>query len=180
MLRSVAIVVWMLALASAAAAQSRPATELGIRGGWFHYSGDDDEDFSNLTLPGDGQIGVNTIYATIFAAPRLAVEPHFGLIRFSDDDNASTRFSVGAQLMGFLNADATRSPYVFATGSLVRASSDSNSDSFGALGAGLGYRTVVRSSLGLRFEARYRRWSNDGESVNELGLLVGMGAVLGR
>ena len=76
--------------------------------------------------------------------------------------------------------NATHAPYVLAQLATLREDDAGSSDSQNAVGAGIGYRNVVRQSVGLRYELMARRWTGRGRTVNEIALVFGVGAVLGK
>jgi hypothetical protein len=83
--------------------------------------------------------------------------------------------------MGLFGPDANHAPYLFVKGAVnLLGAGGGDSENVG-LGAGLGYRSVIRSSLGLRAEGRYRHWwGEDDFDLNEFAILVGFGVVIGR
>ena len=128
-----------------------------------------------LGLPGGGGVFglLPPVYATFFAGPNLMVEPQVAFVyqSFSDAGLLNATLQVGY----LIRPGAGGSPYF--AGHLFSANSfGEGSGSEFAAGASLGYRHVVKDVLGLRYEARYRRWFD--ADLNEVALLVGFGVVL--
>lgn len=167
----------------ASAQQKLPGIEIGFRGGWAQVKAKDSfsEEKSTAVAVPTGFFGpVSGIHATFFVSPRFALEPQFGLMRFSSNGNTFSLTMLAVQVMGFLAADAEHSPYVFGHFVTVQeASTGLASESHNGVGAGFGYRTVVRKSLGLRSELRVEHRKESGTTINEIALLFGVGAVLG-
>jgi hypothetical protein len=179
-----ALVVALLAVPGIAASQNarraNPGMEIGIRGGWMRLS-DEFSKVSMLSIP-VSVLGPATggVHATVFVSPTVAIEPQFAMIRVSDSGDTFTFTTLAAQVMGFLAPDARRAPYVFGHVAIMKQSDPISSETQQAFGGGVGYRVVVRQSLGIRYEARWRQWSGGGTSSNEIALLIGLGAVLGE
>lgn len=159
---------------------AEPRIEVGVRGGltalenesrWIRY----------WSLPGGGPPLMGNAYATFFTGGATALEPYFGLQRIATSDDHSTQIALGAQVMRFTNPDAAASSaYGFVNGGMLGGWSSGSSSASYQLGGGLGCRTVVRGSLALRIEGRYRRWFDDSSiGLNELSLGIGVGALLG-
>jgi hypothetical protein len=172
------------ATASTLAAQNatpKPRPEIGFRAGFMHVSTSSDfgdESFTAISLPTTVPFTPGGIHFLFFPAPRFALEPMLSMVRLSDDDGSFMLSNIALQANGFLGPDATRAPYLFAQIATLREDEGDGSDSQTGFGAGIGYRRVIRESLALRYELRYRRWDLDGANSNEIGLLIGVGAVI--
>lgn len=167
-----------------AAAQDQDTTtrriEIGVRGGitgfenegsWVRYT----------AFPGGGFPAMGTAYVTFFTGGRTAVEPYFGFSRVGTSNGHSTQLALGGQVMQFSSPDPeTESTYGFVNGGMIGGFSSGSSGASYQLGGGFGYRMVIRESLGVRVEARYRRWfDEDSFGLNEVSLGIGLGALLG-
>ena len=177
-------VVLLVAFPSLLAAQTeKPRPEIGVRGGWMQISEKSDfgdNKYSMLALPTGVFGSAGGMHATFFVAPRVALEPQLGLMRLSEDGDSFMLTALALQPMFFLGADATKAPYVFAQVATLRESEADESDSRNAFGGGVGYRKVHRESLAMRYELRFRRWSDEFSKINEIGVLIGVGAVIRR
>lgn len=172
------VVVALLAAAGvpgAAAAQGRPVAELGTSAGVVVENAGG----STLTyfgIPGEGILGQPTLYASIFTASGIMLEPQAALNILSASGNTATTVGLGGGV-GYLFKGA-RVNSAFAQGVIAFQSVSGGGVSHGevALGARLGYRLVVKTTLGVRLEAGYRRWFDS--HLNEFSFGVGLGAVL--
>ena len=180
-----ALVLGLLFVAAPLAAQGR--VEIGTQAGFTYRSSDELQGESTQELvgiPGGGILGRPTIWATIFVARRIALEPHFSyqFVRDADlDENVGT---LGISLRGAWYAGDPRRPtfYAFADGSLDRSreiqSGDDPSDTDFGVGGGAGYHWPIGDRLGVRTQALYRYWVDDRR--NEIALTVGLGFVAKR
>ncbi|MEO5510445.1 MAG: hypothetical protein ABIS27_07420 [Longimicrobiales bacterium] len=164
-------------LAGSAQAQDKPRPEIGIRGGFAHYKAAG-ESFSVLVTPGSQLASPAVIHLTYFATPRIALEPQLGFIRSSGAGTTVSVLSLGGQVMGFLR-EADHSPYAFVLAGMDRQTGIVDDNQYG-VGAGIGYRTILREALAVRLEGRFRRITDDGSHVDEIAALVGFGAVMGK
>jgi hypothetical protein len=178
---SVAVLVLLTLPAFAASQTAKPRPEIGVRGGVLRITEKDDfgsRTSTTLALPAGFFIAPGGIHATFFVSPRIALEPQLGFLRISDENDSFSLLTLAGQVNAFLGPDATRAPYLFGQVATLREDDSGSSESQTGFGGGLGYRKVHRESIALRYEARFRRWTGRGLTTNELGFLIGIGAVI--
>ncbi len=184
-IRSAGLLGVLALFAAPLAAQGR--VEIGTQAGFTYRSADETQGeptFQEFAVPGGGLLGRPTIWATIFVARRLALEPHFSyqFVRNEDlDDNVGT---LGVSARGVWYAGDPRSPsfYAFGDASLDRSrqlqtGADESDTDFG-LGGGAGYHWPLGDHFGLRAQGLYRYWIDDRR--NEIAVTVGFGVVAKR
>jgi hypothetical protein len=188
-----AALVFPLAAAAqnAAPATQSPEPEIGFRAGISRVtepggSGFPDQTLTVITVPSTSLFFANGIFATFFLSPRVAIQPQFGLLRQSDDNSSSTLTFLAFQPELFFNPGGTGG-YAFGQVGVLRSSSSfdgggSDSENNTTFGVGIGYRSVIRRSLALRYEARLRRLNDadGGDPLTEIGLMLGVAAVIPR
>lgn len=127
-----------------------------------------------IGIPGAGTAAglFPPLYLTIFTR-NLMIEPQIAFVY--ESSGGSGLFNGALQLGYLMNAESPGSPYFAAHFLTVNAFGDGGSTEWAA-GAGLGYRQVIKNALGLRVEARYRRYFES--HLNDIGLLVGIGAAI--
>ena len=157
--------------------------EIGIRGGITRFFDRGLSDgFTQTAFPAVAYPFGTSAYFTFFTNSRVAIEPQVGILHYSSNGEGSTSLTLGVQLMQFARPApaGAASGYGFIHSGMLAAASEGSSNTSFQLGAGAGYRFVYRHSLGIRVEARYRRWLDEnGLGPNELSLGLGFGAVLG-
>ena len=118
---------------------------------------------------------------TFFTRSGTAYEPQFALVRSDRTSGHSTQIALAGQVAQFSQPDASRpATYGFLTLGMLGGVGSGGSGSSYQLGGGVGYRTLYRSTLGVRVEARYRRWFDETPyGLNEFSILLGLGALLG-
>ena len=170
----------ILLLGSARAdAQALPKVEIGTQAGLSILRSDGDN-LTTVSIPGGGFAGMSAVYATFFPSSNVALEPRLSFNRVSDGDFSLTVAGLDARLKVLVNGALEDSFYLYGAGSVLRTSSDDDSESDFAAGAGIGFRKLATDHLAVNFEGGYRRWFIDGdESLNEFTLSVGVGAVVG-
>ena len=179
-----------LALPLSLVAQTRtlPEPEIGFRAGFARISMDDGaggtDRVSFLTLPGAVLASPGGIHFTLFVSEKVALEPQLGFIRSSSSGFSSSLMFLALQPQLFLGPDARRAAYLFGHIGLLREanSGGGGSESQNVLGAGIGYRKVLRRVIATRYELRIRRFGENGPTgeATELALLFGFGAVIPR
>ncbi len=165
--------------------------EIGTSAGLTILSASGSDPVTNFGVPGGiGPQSSPMMYATIFATPSVMVEPQIGFSRVWDGSVSFSSLSFVGQVGYLFNSSTSSSPYVAIGGAFQwdRASSSipdffmNGSNSFSVSGPGIGgevgYRFIVKSALGVRVNARYRRWFSDYSGLNEIGIGVSLGAVL--
>lgn len=179
-MRTIRILAAMLLLISAGAyAQEKPVVEIGTSAGAV-IEMEEDETLTIAGIPGQGVLSQPVIYATLFAGEHIFIEPRIGLAYTTVGSYSSTNFGFGMRLGRFFDGSSKRSAYVAADMAFYSASYDSGSRSHSssdvAFGGALGYRFLIRGSVGLRIEGGGRRWL-DGE-LNEIALGISIGGIV--
>ncbi len=130
-----------------------------------------------LAIPGGELESSPTLYAAIFASPRLAVEPAaFYLHRSGGGWSGAGLLRLG----GYFSGEAQDSPFLFGEVGVLGSGNGDVSDSEAGFGAGGGYRWLVADRrVALRLEGRIRRWQTDPHTT-EVGLVLAVGIVAGR
>lgn len=155
--------------------QARSKLDIGIHAGATILIPSDGRTEYVIGLPGGGTVlGLfPPVYATIFAGPNLMIEPQVAFTYLSYSGSGLLNVALQG---GYLMRPAARgSPFLAAHLLAATAFGDGSATEFAA-GASLGYRHVLKEVVGLRYEARYRRWFDT--DLNEVSLLVGFGVVI--
>lgn len=122
-----------------------------------------------------------SIYVSWSMNERFSISPEIGLGRASAEGEDITAIYLAGR--GGYHPRGGSASGVYGFGSVgIRVISwnglgESDSVRDGSLGAGLGYRWRAGSGLVVRAEGGYRRWFDD--KLNEISLLVGLGAGIG-
>lgn len=118
------------------------------------------------------------IYATIFATPAMMIEPQvaFANISGGSSDNF-TMLLVGGQFAYLIKPVKRNSPYIGANAAFQTLSAGGTISGLG-LGGALGYRVRIGAGFAMRLEGRYRRWLNDFDGINEIGIAIGLGGII--
>jgi hypothetical protein len=127
-----------------------------------------------IGIPGAGTAAglFPPIYLTIYAQ-HLMVEPQVAFVYESSGGNG---LFDGALQVGYLiQPQSAGSPYFAFHGLTVNSFGEGSSTEWAA-GASLGYRQVVKNALGLRVEARYRRFFES--HLNDVAIVFGIGAAI--
>jgi len=174
-MRAVSAIILLASLSGTSLHAQRAKLDVGIHAGATILipSGGDAE--YTLGLPGGGTVlGLfPPVYATMFAGSNLMIEPQLAFAYQSFLDGGLLN---AALQVGYLMRPAGHgSPYLAAHLLMANSFGDGSGTEFAA-GGSLGYRHVVKDVVGLRYEARYRRWFDF--DLNELALLVGFGVVI--
>lgn len=158
------------------AAQERPKVDVGIHAGATILIPSAGGAEYIIGIPGGGSLGGQfpAIYATFFVGGSLMVEPQVAFLYQSFNDGGLV--NVALQLGYLMRPTAKGSPYMAWHLLAANAFGGGGSSSSYAAGASVGFRHVVREVLGLRYEARFRRWFE--ADLNEVGLLVGFGVAI--
>ncbi len=177
-----ALVGLLLASPAVAFGQDRPLVEIGTSGAISIVSQHGADNTVSIGLPYQG-LGSPTIYFSFFPSERIVVEPEVSLRYLANGgNNANTVAMIGH--LDYLFRGATEgSGYVSAQAGFLRLSASSNSATAYAVGGGVGYRAPVAGVLAVSVEGRYRRWTGKtavGEAMNELAVVVSLGALVKR
>ncbi|MBX6365513.1 MAG: hypothetical protein IRZ00_16715 [Gemmatimonadetes bacterium] len=163
-----------LGAAAPAAAQRLPRPEIGTQLGLTILDRPNSDSDIQLSVPGGRVVGLPTIYATLFLARHVALEPHANVLHvFGNGFSGGTRFAAAANLVALTDGGDVASPYALVGAALY---GDGN-DTYGAFTAGIGYRTLAVGRLAVRAQAQYRRWPSP--ELTEVDLTVGLGIRLG-
>ncbi|HSK17859.1 MAG TPA: hypothetical protein VK912_01865 [Longimicrobiales bacterium] len=164
-----------------AQASANPRPEIGFRGGLTVYS-EDGSSTSVLSFPGGGIFFMSsTVHAMMFVRPTLALEPQVGFLRVGNDGGSSGLFTGAMQIDQFFGDPSAGSVFGLLNVGFTTGFGSGSNDSIYAAGGGVGYRTIVSETLGVRVEGRYRRlFGDEGSGLNEFSVLVGLGTVLGH
>jgi hypothetical protein len=177
-LRLVGLSLAVLAVAYPAAAQDSRRVEVGASLVNLMIVFPEQGDKSVLFGIPSGSFGLlsPSVYAAIFATPRLAIEPQAGLLLISTGGNTNHVVNIAGQVDYFLDGSAVSSPYVFGGVGLVMISNaDTTPKQFGG---GAGYRILVGDRLVLRIDGRYTHFTA-GEG-NALGFNFSLGGLFGK
>lgn len=157
-----------------AAAQGRPIVEIGTNLGFTIQSAGGT--LTHFGIPGEGILGQPTIYASIFGASKLFVEPQVALNVISGGGTTASTIGFSGQVGYLVAGPDANSAFVTGDATLQAVSVGGVTDSEFAIGGRVGYRAVVGSGFALRVEAGYRRWLDS--QLNELRLGLGIGGVV--
>ena len=177
-LRLVGLSLAVLAVAYPAAAQDTGRVEVGASLVNLMIVFPEQGDKSVLFGIPSGSYGLlsPSVYAAIFATPRVAIEPQAGLLLVSTGGTTNHVVNIAGQVDYFLNGSAVSSPYAFGTVGLVMISnSDTTPKQFGG---GAGYRLRLGDRLALRIDGRYTHFT-DGEG-NALGFNFSLSGIFGQ
>ncbi|HSM35029.1 MAG TPA: hypothetical protein VK837_01415 [Longimicrobiales bacterium] len=171
-----------LVMAATPTAVSAQSTEVGMASGLSVFTAEGD-DLTIFGLPGDGLfLPTANVYATFFATPQLAIEPHLGVVVVNGSGDTEWVGRLGTQLGYYFSGGEDSSPYVAANGAWIRDGDEDNSFS---LGAAVGYRVLLPPGLAVRFEAGYARWFIGGGDeffdpvdLNQFRLGIGIGGLV--
>ena len=170
-----------------AVGQASPRLEIGTAGGVTIRGASGSRTVTNFGIPvGVGPEFSPMMYATLFTTPSIMVEPQIAFSRTSAGTGSYTSLTLAGQVGYCTKSSEGGSPYVAIGGALQWSKATYDSPGFSgsastsgpAIGGEAGYRFVVKSALGVRVNARYRRWFSDYSSLNEFNLSVALGAVL--
>ncbi len=158
-----------------ASAQTAPVVEIGTSLGLTVVNANGGT-LTTVGIPGAGFLGQPAIYLSFFAGKSVMVEPSVGFTLITGGGETETLVHLGGQVGYFFNGSFGNSPYIAANVSSVFGSSVDAARA--GVGGKVGYRTVVGSSLGVRFEAGYRRWFS--AHTNEITFGIGIGGIVHR
>ena len=117
-----------------------------------------------------------SLYASIFVAPKISIEPQVGLIVISSDGETAHLASVAGQVNYFLRGTRESSPYVFGSvGFFSATGAESNPTS---VSGGAGYRMALGDRLTMRADGRITHFTEGGG--NAFALTISLGGVFGR
>jgi hypothetical protein len=142
-----------------AASPSQSTTQIGMPGGY-------------------GVFGAPTVYATLFVAPSVFLEPQLSLAWVSAGGSKETTAGLGADVGYLVEPKANGSAFIAGNAAFESTNTGGAHKQGGGLGLEVGYRARVATAFALRVGALYRRWYGDFKQVNELGIGVGFGAVI--
>jgi len=178
-LRLVGLSLAALAVALPAAAQGPGRVEVGasLVNLAIVFPGDEGDKSILFGLP-SGSFGLlsPSVYASVFAGPRFAIEPQVGLLVISSGGQTNHVVNIAGQVDYFWHGSGVSSPYLFGAVGLVAVSDSDTTPK--QISGGAGYRMRVGDRLALRIDGRYIH-SSDG-SGNGLGFNVSIGGVFGR
>ena len=169
-----AIATLALLVSSGAAAQEKPALELGTRLGLTVLNANG-ETSTLFSVPGAGFLSFPALYVSFFPSESMVIEPQLFLQRFGSDGNSSHAVGFAVDLKFHSESVARNSLYGLIDLAVVDGS---GGDSEFGLGAGAGHRWIVRHVLGVSLEGRLRRWLDD--ELNEITLGLNLGTILPR
>ena len=154
-------------------AQQSTKLEVGTHlGGSLAFGGGSTEFSGGVPAPANFFAGP-AVYLSLFATPHIMIEPQ---IAFSWNSIIEEPVFSGVLQFGYLmSPDAPSSAYFAVHGGWTTIYGEAKS---GLFGGGLGMRFLIQEHLSIRTEARYRRWTCSGCELNEVGLLIGLGAAL--
>ncbi|NOT07197.1 MAG: hypothetical protein HOP28_03235 [Gemmatimonadales bacterium] len=175
MVRTTSAVLLALALPTVALAQGRPVVEIGTSLG-VSIVNSDGNSVAHFGIPGQGILGQPTIYASFFAGSSVLLEPQVALNVLSGGGVTATTVGLGGQIGYLTKGSAVNSPFFAGTVAFQSVSGGGESESDFGLGGKVGYRLIVGSSVGLRFEAGYRRWVDS--HLNEITFGIGLGGII--
>lgn len=157
-----------------AAAQERPALEIGMKGGLAITQQDiagETETLKAFNLP------TGMLYLAFFPSDMIFVEPEFSFDWLSNEESI-TSFGMNAWLNFAPSGVTTNSVFFGVAPSLQWVDFGDDSDSEWGASGRVGYRFIVRESMALRIEAGYTRWLDS--EINVFSVQVGVGALLKR
>jgi hypothetical protein len=135
-----------------------------------------DSDFTTFGVPSSFFGLFNPgVYASIFATPRISIDPRVGLVVFSGGGDTEHVLSLGGQVNYFLKGTDVNSFYVFGDVGLV---SISDSDSTTSFGGGAGYRWLIGDRIAIRTDGRLTHHSDGGG--NSLSFTLSLGGLFGK
>jgi hypothetical protein len=163
-----------LAIPLSATAQQTNRLEVGFHlGADFFIPDGGDVDFS-LGAPGGGAVlgFFPPIYLTTDLGSSLFIEPQVAFLYQSATEGGLVNAAL--QVGTFTRAHSRSSPYVAVHILTLSTFGGGGSTDF-AGGGSVGIRRIVNDRVGVRFEARYRRFFD--ADFNDIALLVGVGAL---
>jgi hypothetical protein len=118
------------------------------------------------------------LYATFFPSRSLLIEPQLAFTNISGGGGGSfTMFLLVAQAGYLFTPTQRHSPYLGANVAFSTISANGALNGLG-LGAAVGYRFRVGTGFAIRIEGHYRRWLNDYDGLNEIGVVLGLGGII--
>lgn len=165
----------VLLVPAAAAAQERPALEIGTKAGFLLSRaefGGQTETLKAFNLP------TGSLYLAFFPSDNVFVESDLSLDWISDDDDSATALGMTGWVNFAPSGVTVNSPYIGAGPSLQYASFGDDSDSEWGASGRVGYRSIVRETLAIRIEAGFTRWFD--AELNVFSLQVAFGGLLNR
>jgi hypothetical protein len=175
-MRAVALLSILIAIPSRAtkAQEQKPSAEIGTSVGVTLLTAGGNT-ITTVGIPVDeGPLPLfarPALYATFFPSRSLMVEPQLAFTNISGGGGGSfTMFLL-------FTPEQRHSPYL---GANVAFSTISANGSLSGLGIGgaAGYRFRVGTGFAMRIEWHYRRWLNDYDGLNEIGLVLGLGGII--
>lgn len=171
-LRAVSVVLGLLALGGTAAQAAEPKVELGASVIGATIGLDDDNKVKSIGVPSGGFGVVNPgVYAALFVAPRVAIEPQLGFIWVSNDGSSEHILNFVAQGDVFLGDTAKSAPYVFGAVGVLDVSGSSRTPK--SVAGGVGYRALAGERLTLRLDGRVTHFTEEGGNALSFGLSIG-------
>jgi hypothetical protein len=99
------------------------------------------------------------VYVSIFAWPRVAIEPQLGLVTLYADGETAHFLTTGAQVNYLFGDRSQKTPYVFGGVGLVSVTDLDYTPV--SLTAGAGYRMPLGGRLVFRFDGRYTHYTGE-------------------
>ena len=116
------------------------------------------------------------LYASVFVAPKFAIEPQLGLIVVSGDGESAHLANFGVQADYFTRGTRASSPYFFG-GFGVISISDAGTTPVSVSG-GAGYRMALGDRLTMRADGRITHFTE--ARGNAFAITISLGGVFGR
>ena len=176
-MRTISALVACVAVAAPALAQDGVTVEAGTGLGITRTYTGDGNFTTSVGIPGGGSLfGVSTFYVSIFPVPNLMLEPQLNVTTVSSDGNTSWVYTIIGQIGYLASPEHPSSPYLAAQGGAFHRATGPAS---GAIGVSAGYRWRIGRGGALRFEVRYRHWTEALES-EQYSFTLGVGGILAR
>jgi hypothetical protein len=111
------------------------------------------------------------VYASLFVAPKIAVEPQLGLIWVSSDGHSEHIVNFAGQVDYFVNGNGQTGPFVFGSAGVVDVSGSGTTPKSLSVGGGL--RAVPGDGIVLRADARFTHITDNGGNMLSFTLSIG-------
>lgn len=134
----------------------------------------------NTTFLGVPTAGIGlvhpAIYGSIFATPRLAIEPQIAMFAVWHSGGGNDHwFTVFGNVDYFFGDVSKSSPFIFAGGGHLDISGET---SFNAIDGGVGYRFRLGDRLTIRADGRYTHYTK--ENGNMVSFALSIGGLFGK
>jgi hypothetical protein len=166
----------LMGLAGAVRAEEATKLEVGTSMG-VAFTFVDGEQVTRFGIPGAGTfLGLAALYFTTFPHPHVLVEPQLHLQVLAHDGDSDSVVS-GMLQIGYLLGPNDAGSFYFAAHGGGLFLDTGGSETLPALGVAAGYRWQFARGGAVRLEARYRRWFDDPDDLDELAFTLGIGGV---